>query len=79
MWFRKGYSTQYSLIVMIEKWKKVLDNVKLAGAYWSLSKAFDCLNHNLMIVKLHAYGFDHNSILLPMFIVIFQVESRGQK
>ena len=57
--FRKGYSTQYSLIVMIKKWRKALDNGKLAGALLTdLSKGFDCLNHNLMIAKLHAYGFD---------------------
>ena len=33
--FRKGYSTQYNLIVMIEKWRKALDNGKLAGALFS--------------------------------------------
>ena len=48
---------------MIEKWRKALDNGKLAGALLTdLFKAFDCLNHNLMIAKLHAYGFDHNSL-----------------
>ena len=47
---------------MLEKWRKALDNNKLAGALLTdLSKAFD-LNHNLMIAKLHAYGFDFNSL-----------------
>ena len=54
--FRKGYSTQHSLIVMLEKWRKALDNGKLAGALLTdLSKAFDCLNHNLLIAKSHVY------------------------
>ena len=48
---------------MIEKWRKALDNGKLAGALLTdFSKAFDFLNNNVMIVKLHAYGFDHNSL-----------------
>ena len=63
--FRKGYSTQYCLIAMLERWKKALDNQHLAGALLTdLSKAFDCLNHKLLIAKLEAYGFDYSSLAL---------------
>ena len=56
--FRKGYSTQYCLVVMLERFKKALDNKNKFGALVTdLSKAFDCLNHDLLVAKLDAYGF----------------------
>ena len=49
---RKGYSAQDCLIVMTEKWEKAIDKKENAGAILTdLSKAFDTLNHQLLIAK----------------------------
>ena len=50
---------------MIEKWKTAVDNGGVFAALLTdLSKAFDCIPHDLIIAKLAAYGFDTNALKL---------------
>ena len=60
---KKGYGTQRCLSLIFEIWKGATDNNKAFSALLTdLSKAFDCLSHDLLIAKLHAYGLDIDSL-----------------
>ena len=63
--FRKGFSTQHCLLLMIEKWKEAVDKDQSFGALLTdLSKAFGCLSYDLLIAKLHSYGISLASLKL---------------
>ena len=50
---------------MLEKWKHAVDNKKDFGALLTdLSKAFDCICHDLLIAKLNAYGLSFPALKL---------------
>ena len=63
--FRKGYNAQHALIRVLEKFKISLDEGGKAGAVlMDLSKAFDCIRHDLLIAKWDAYGFSREALTL---------------
>ena len=56
--FRKGYSAQHCLLVMLETWKSSKDQGKVFDALLTgLSKSLDCLDYELLTAKLNTYGF----------------------
>ena len=57
--FRKAYSPQYCPLLIIDKWKKAVDNSKVFGALLTdPSKAFGCTCHDLLV----AYGLSLSSL-----------------
>ena len=55
--FRKKYSTTLAIIEIIENILEALQNGKMvAGVYLDLSKAFDTVDHHILLYKLETYG-----------------------
>ena len=55
--FKAGLSTEAMLLCLSEKWKEALDNNKVIGTVFiDFRKAFDTINHKVLLRKLHATG-----------------------
>ena len=63
--YRKGYSTQHVLTRLVEEWRERLDdNYIVVAILMDLSKAFDCISHDLIIAKLAAYNIYDTALKL---------------
>ena len=61
--YRQGHSTESACMELIDKLHQQLDNSKRPLCIFiDLSKAFDTLNHVILLSKLKYYGLDENAI-----------------
>ena len=60
--YRNLHGCSAALLTLIEEWKEKLDQHHIIGtATLDLSKAFDCISHNLLLEKLKFYGLDERT------------------
>ena len=63
--FRKAHSTQHTLFKLFQAWQEELDKSDfVATVLMDLSKAYDCLPHDLLVAKFEAYDIDKTGLNL---------------
>ena len=63
--FREKHSCHTALTQMIDKWLININNNNLTGVVFvDFTKAFDIINHSLLLNKLKLYGFSKNTVQL---------------
>ena len=59
--FREGHSTTQALVEITDRLKKAIDAKELTcGIFIDLTKAFDTVDHNILLDKMHYYGIRGN-------------------
>ena len=62
--FRPKHSCETALNSLVDRWLKHIDDDKLTGVLFiDLSKAFDTVNHNVLMHKLKSFGICEHSLL----------------
>ena len=61
--FQKGKSTYMAMVILIEKISEALDRGDcVIGVFWYFSKAFDTVDHKMLLQKLEIYSIKNISL-----------------
>ena len=70
------HNTQHVLLKLLHSWQKKLDQKVFVGTNLiDLSKAYDCIPHNILIVQLECYGIDK----IGRSLILYYLSRRKQR
>ena len=65
--YRKYHGCPTALLTLIEQWREDLNKHKIIGTIAiDLSKALDCISHDLILDKLKFYGLSDDALSLTL-------------
>ena len=70
--YKNNYNTQPVMLKLLEEWRNLDKNYVIGGVLIDLSKAFDCVPHNLLLTKLAAYGVDESFLSFVRYYLLYR-------
>ena len=61
--FRSQHSCETALVHMIDTWLNAMDNGKMIVVLVDFKKAFDLVDHKILLSKLKLYGIDNEALM----------------